>query len=412
MKTIQSLFCLALLAGIALVQTAAQASSTLDRELDHPWTDGLYSTITSAFVTPAEKPAGCRELKLKVPGFKKELKVRASLRDVPANLVVILNGTFGRADNVYANLWTAWFEQAGHHVLTFDSAMSRPFAEAARHGVPGNLEEEARLCARVIDAFLKQPCMKGKVAQVGVTGISYGGTLALQLSKLERDGALPFKLAGVQAYSAPASFAGAIRQLDGYFSFDYTKVELYKTFASLPREFPVQRKFEARMMECALSRAFREDLKEGIEAFDTLYDAELKTLGVARLGLPNGESPNLREERISHAEALNFGRYFAGLVAPYWTARDPKYTAERLLAAGELSELLMQTGSNVQVIVAANDPLNPAGSVEKLLQASGSEKVTVLPRGGHMGYFDAAWTRRNLEKLFPQAASVSAASAR
>jgi predicted alpha/beta-fold hydrolase len=245
---------------------------------------------------------------------------------------------------------------------------------------------------------------------VGVVGISYGGTLALQLAKLGHQGALTFKLAAVQAYSAPVSFAASIRQLDSYFSFDYTKVDLYKTFYNIPREFPVKKSLDQRMMQCALSRAFREDLKEAIEFMDSSFDADLKGMRAPRLGLPTGDGANLREERVSYAEAMNFGRYFQGLAVPYWSGRDAKFTAERLLAAGEMAELLPQTGENVQVIVSANDPLNAAGAVEGMMSKNGSGKITVLPRGGHLGYFDAQWTKKNLLGIFSHTPAETAAA--
>ncbi|MCW8131232.1 MAG: alpha/beta fold hydrolase [Planctomycetota bacterium] len=399
MKTIQSNLTMAFCA-VALLVTSVSASTVSDKDLaDHPWQDGLYSTITGAFVVPDAKP-GCKEMKLKVPGFKKDLKVRASLRGGKAPLVVILNGTFGRADNNFANLWTAWLEEAGQHVLTFDSVMSKGFVEASRHGVPGNLDFEARLAGKVVEAFLQQSGARAKVSKIGVVGISYGGTLALQMARLDQEGALPFKLDAVRAYSAPVSFAESIRKLDGYYSFDFTKVELFKTFYNLPRELPVTRSFEARKMECALARAFREDLKEAIDFVDGTFDADLKRMGAPRIGLPTGDSPNLREERISYAEAMNFGHYFGGLVVPYWKSVDARNTAERLLGYGEMADVLAQTGSNVRAILAANDPLNADGSVAGLLKSSAADKVTVLPRGGHMGYFDAKWTRASLLGMF------------
>lgn len=397
MNNIHAKTILALGALILAVQSAS-AQTVSGKELDHPWEDGLYSTITGAFV-PAEK-CGSKDIKLRVPGFKKELRVRASLRNGRAPLVVILNGTFGRADNNFANLWTSWLEQAGNHVLTFDSVMSKSFVEASHHGVPGNLAAEAKVAAQVIDAFLKQSGASAKVSKIGLVGISYGGTLALQMARLDQENELPFKLAAVRAYSAPVSFAESIRKLDGYFSFDYTKVDLYKTFYNLPRQFPVARSFDSHMMECALSRAFREDLKEAIEFVDASFDADLKRMGAPRIGLPGGDSPNLRDERISYAEAMNFERYFSGLVVPYWKALDSKNTGERLLSYGEMASVLSQTGSNVRAILAANDPLNAEGGVANLLKSSVAGKVTVLPRGGHMGYFDAQWTRASLLGMF------------
>src|SRR5262245_29007079 len=116
----QTIAMAALLLCVTVLSVAAAGA-----ELDHPWTDGFYSTISGAFVKPAALPKHLTESKLKVPGFKKERPIKASLRNGAADLVIILNGTFSRSDNPFATLWTAWLEQDGKHVLTFDSPMCK-----------------------------------------------------------------------------------------------------------------------------------------------------------------------------------------------------------------------------------------------------------------------------------------------
>jgi len=52
------------------------------------------------------------------------------------------------------------------------------------------------------------------------------------------------------------------------------------------------------------------------------------------------------------------------------------------------------------VMLAVNDPLNEKGAVERLAQRSFSAQVTLLPCGGHLGYWEARWTRWKLGSIF------------
>src|SRR5262245_44528796 len=78
------------MAALVLSVTALSVTVAAGAELDHPWTDGFYSTISGVFVKPAALPKHLTETKLKVPGFKKELPIKASLRNGAADLVIIL----------------------------------------------------------------------------------------------------------------------------------------------------------------------------------------------------------------------------------------------------------------------------------------------------------------------------------
>jgi predicted alpha/beta-fold hydrolase len=397
--------------GILLL-TAGVAASEMP-ELDHLWPDGLYSTITAPDCCGGVAPKNARRVKLRVPGFKKDLCARAVVQEHRAPLVVILNGTFGKANDGMTNLWMAWLEANGWHVFSFDSTFHYAFTSAAQIGVAGNLEVEAETAGQVIQAFLERPEISGKVTRIGVVGMSYGGIQALNLARLSKLGRLPFHLDAAQAYSAPVSMWSAMRILDDGFGFQKGVPQLAWDFLLLKREWPVKTQYAREDMRLALSRVFRLDLQHVVETNDRLFDKELAAAGCPRLDIPK-EDPAAgigAGERVGYAAAVNFQTYFRRVVAPYWIAKGRARNAEDILRLGDLSVLVRECGDNARVILAANDPLNEEGAVERLRAEVGGAKLTVLPRGGHLGFVNAEWTRTSLRGLFSAARTVDVAKA-
>lgn len=385
---------------VIICASAICAAQEMTPDLDHPWTDGRYSTITEPFCTGGVKPKSAKWLKLNVKGMKSSVWTRAVIQNHPAPLVVILNGTFGHAADPEANLLMAWLEEKGYHAFTFDSTFLPAMNEASRHGVAGNLAAEAELSARIIQTFLQHREMAGKVTQIGVAGMSYGGTQALLLAKMSAAGKLPFRLDAVQAYSPPADVASSMRILDDSFTYEWKLSDHYWKFSNLPRAYPMREQYDPKMMSAALGRVFRMGLQEVTERNDRLYGAELDKAGATRLMPRDAE----RDERLNYAEVVSFSQYFNNIAAPYWKARGQN----DLLEDGNLKELLKCCGANVEVIIASNDPLNEQGAVEELQRMDFGKKLTVLPCGGHLGYINAKWTRSRLCNMFPGHSDVVA----
>jgi predicted alpha/beta-fold hydrolase len=378
-----------------LLIAAAVSAGEAPRGFDHPWTDGAYSTITAPFCTGGVKPKNARWLKIQAEGMRSGICVRAVIQKGPAPVVVILNGLGGRADGAEASLWMAWLEQAGVHVLSFDSTFHPAMTTASRHGMAGNLVAEADLAARIINACLKSNNLSNKCTRVGVVGMSYGATQALLLGKLSREGRLPFRLDAVQAYSPPVSMADSLDILDETFTYEWKLTDHLWAFYNLQREYPVRQQHDSRMMRAAIARIFRMDLGNVVERNDSLFGAELDKAGVSRL-LPKDAE---RDERMNYAEAVSFRQYLHHIAGPYWQHRGVDGPSE-LLAAGELSRLLAVTANSAEVILAANDPLNQPGAVDRLANLNVGNRLTILPRGGHLGYINADWTRAKLCGIF------------
>ncbi|MCY3019359.1 MAG: hypothetical protein NTW87_10090 [Planctomycetota bacterium] len=379
----------------AMLVSGVLAAEAEMPELDHPWTDGLYSTITAPFCADGAKPRNAKWLKLRVDGMKSSVRARAVIQKDSAPLVVILNGTFGRSDDAATSLWMAWLEERGCHVVTFDSTFHQAMTSASRHGMAGHLEVEAELTGRIIQTFLQHKDVAGKVTKVGVAGMSYGATQALLLAKLDREGGLPFHLDAVQAYSAPVSVAASMRILDDAFTYDWRLSDLYWKFYNLRREFPVREQYDPAMMRAAVARIFRLDLKQAVEQNDELFGDEVEPAGGSRL-LPKDEN---KDQRLEYAAQVGFGGYYHCMAAPYWAKRGRPLD----LNVGDLATLLRNTGGNVEAIVARNDPLNEDGAVERLAAAGLGSKLTVLPRGGHLGFANSNWVCAKLARIFGDA---------
>ena len=59
---------------------------------DHPWDDGLYSTITAPFVK-YDTPSGIRKTVVKVKGMKEGMDGVSVVGDKGKDLIVVINGT-------------------------------------------------------------------------------------------------------------------------------------------------------------------------------------------------------------------------------------------------------------------------------------------------------------------------------
>jgi predicted alpha/beta-fold hydrolase len=346
---------------------------------------GLWETITGGL--RKSDRAHVTELKLKLPGAKEPLTTAYFLQPQPSPLVVIVNGTFSKAQNSYAEELERIYIRSGFNVLTFDSLFSRRFLVQTQFAAPGNLKAEAELAGRIVAAFLKEPGIGENVTDVAAVGLSYGGGVVLQMSLLDQAHRLPFSLSRVQAYSVPVSFREAIGLLDDYEAQPYQYdtilpivMKAYKSNQALPKDT------NAEMLEKIIGRGFRLDLPDTVECVDRLYAAPIikarsYVLKTNYLGNPKAE----KMERDSEAAAVSFKELFESWLVPYWGATGHVPPSD-LLAMGELSKLLPLLNDQAQIIIARNDPLNAAGAVDALEKIPTQAKLTVLPSGGHLGF--------------------------
>lgn len=349
----------------------------------HPYKDGLYSTVTAVNTFPDLEVKGQKKMKLKVPGFKKDFTVYATLQNYRAPLVVVLMGMDGKVDGPWGCLFPYWYNEYNYNVLTFDNSFTPPYSDIVQQGVAGNFDAEADQAAAIIEAFLKTEEAKKCVTEVGVVGFSFGGIHALQLAKKDAEGKLPFKLKGCLAISPPVKLKTAAKTVDKFFHddrWDTTMVELAKKFgAHVPVEEGEKIPFAATEMRAAVGYVFRDGLTKLVERNDRVYKLKI---------LPSEESG---EHRGTYAEAIGFEKYIGEIVTGYWQKKGDIKGAEDLWNAADLEYLLPRLPDYAEAIVAADDPFTTAEELAQVKAIDRNNRLTVLPNGGHLGFIASDW---------------------
>jgi predicted alpha/beta-fold hydrolase len=359
---------------------------------DYGISDGLYATVTAnSFDTP--KVDNETKVKLRPEGFKKDIEAKVIWQAGRKPLAVLLLGLASRSKDKMAQLWKCHLREAGFHVMTFDSPFLPVFSERSRHGVAGNVAEESQLVANLVAAFLSKSDVRERVTSIGVVGISYGGTLALNISKMAQEGRCPFKVDRVLAFSPPVRMRTAAQHLDLFFQdrWNYTLSELSDDLLGhkpVAEGQPVP--FPAAEMRAGIAAAFRMDLEDIVEFSDRFY----------KLGILPQERSSGDAYRKDVAGTWSFERFVGEMSFAYWKQQGKVDSPERLWDAGDLTKLLQNCPSNTHVVIAVDDPLSDPSELSVLRSMLSSDRLTVLPRGGHMGYNATQWVKNRVARLF------------
>jgi predicted alpha/beta-fold hydrolase len=355
--------------------------------------DGLYATVTA---NSYDVPKIENETKVKVrpDGFKKDIEVKVIWQAGRKPLAVLLLGLASRSKDKMAQLWKTHLRQAGFNVMTFDSPFLPVFSERSRHGVAGNVMEESRLVASLVAEFMKKSEVRDRVTSVGLVGISYGATLALNIAQMAQLGKCPFTLDRVMAFSPPVKMQTAARHLDRFFREDRWKFTLAELADDLLGHKPVAKgrsvPFSASEMRAGISAAFRMDLTEIVLFTDSFY----------KLGLLKPSHSEESEYCRDVASTWTFEGFISDMTFPYWSRQGKVERLDQLWSAGDLTRLLRNCPASVHVVLAADDPLNEPSELATLQGILPAGRLTVLPRGGHMGYNDTQWVRARVARLF------------
>jgi predicted alpha/beta-fold hydrolase len=358
---------------------------------DYAITDGLYATVTAnSFDAP--KVENETKFKLKPEGFKKDLEVRVIWQAGRKPLAVLLLGLASRSKDKMAQLWKCHLREAGFHVMTFDSPFLPAFSKKSRHGVAGNVMEESKLVMNLVASFLSKRDVRERVTSLGLVGISYGGTLALNLSKMAQEGKCPFAVDRVLALSPPVSMRTAARQLDVFYQdrWNFTLAELADDLMGHKPTPDGRVPFSGSEMRAGIAAAFRMDLEEIVEFSDRFYK-----LGI----LPRERFDKDDGYRQDTAGTWSFERFVDQMSFAYWRQHGVD-SPEQLWAAGDLTRLLRNCPANAHLVISVDDPLNNPSELSALRSVLPPNRLTLLPRGGHMGYSSTQWVKNRAARLF------------
>lgn len=351
---------------------------------DHPYKDGLYSTILGQIAVGAPPPEDEKKLKLKIDGFKKEVEVRAVLQEQPAPLVVVLIGGDGQDNSPMGQLWPYLLDRhAKWNVMYMDSTFRPTFANITRVGVTGNMISEAELMAKVIAEFLKNDEVKkrAKITKVGLLGYSMGGSQAMIMAHMAAEGKLPFELNGALAFSPPVKLRATAEILDDWYKTDRWKQTVVQMALDLGRHEPVEPEaktpYEDWQMRGVIGYLIREQFTEIVDKNDSIY----------RLKQIPDEASEPGVNRVSHARAWGFQRYMELMCYPYWQKKGSFKSIDELWDAGNMVNVMQKLPDYAFAIEAEDDPLNRSEDLKELASKVDKKHLVVIPRGGHYGYF-------------------------
>lgn len=381
---------------------------------DHPWVDGLYSTVTAHFCANGAEPQNVKDVKIRLSGIKASVPIRISITNPKAPLIILIPGAGGTRDGTNIAMWMSWIEEKGWNSLSFNSIMHPSMIKCIKYGVTGNWWVEADKITKIIQACLKAG-YGNEAEKIGIIGMSHGANLALILSKMQKEGKLPFKINAVQAYSPVISMYETTKILDEVIiemnsNEDLRKEcilsKLYWKFYNLKREYPVKKVYNQKEMKVAIARIFCMNLATITLKNDDLYGDELVKAGKKRL-LPKHDfygKELSNDDRRYYAEIVTFGAFQEKFLVPYWQLNGTMsvvnlFKKECILGAGFLEYVLERCEKNVDVVIAVNDPLNGYVATSAFLKSK-HKNVTFLSRGGHLGYVNSFWTKARIFSIF------------
>ena len=145
------------------------------------------------------------------------------------------------------------------------------------------------------------------------------------------------------------------------------------------------------IMKAAIIASFHEGLIPVVMANDNYY----------HLGqLPKGEVFNDEYVKQEQADTYGFTKYAYEMAFPYWRGQLGPGRIEELIASTNLNEILMHQPSCSETIIARDDPFNRPLDMDYLAARVRDLPLTILPRGGHLGYVGEDWTRSKLLRIF------------
>lgn len=299
-----------------------------------PFNDGLFASA-AGYVSVKNVCFTCQRTELiQVCGVCQKIQVRSAVQDGPAPLVVVLLGVGGLPEYDFNKLWASWYFQNGYHVLTFESTFTQNFNERTHLGVGGNVWVETGYVRDVIDAYLHQGNVAGKVTKIGIVGMSYGGVQALMLGTMAADKKLPFEIAAIQAYSPPIRIDQSARIIDAWYSDTYGKYTILELLAlqkvkvdPTNPESPIP----ADMLKAAVALSFRYALPSLVAYSDEDYHLNK---------LPKGDEFNDKYVRLDYASKWSFTKFAYGMSYPYWQCKLGYPNLEPLIHAADLENLI------------------------------------------------------------------------
>jgi predicted alpha/beta-fold hydrolase len=385
--------------ALALLVLGTQAFAAQDPDA---YRRGAWETLVQA--TRKSDPLNLREMDVKVSGGSAHVHYHVS--NANSSLVLLLSGTFGKADNPYSNDLARQLINSGNNVVEMDSFFSPRFITEMHQGAPGNLRHEAMLAGEVLKEVLSRT--NTNPDEISVVGVSYGGAVGMQMALLDKAGQLPVKLAHVVSFSAPVSFRETMRRLDDYENLPYSYDTIIPLVKSAKPGSKVPSDASTEQLEKVIGRGFRLDLSPAVDTIDRLYAKSIHPSPAAEIGFESlGKANASKMDREIEAGSVSFEGLFHYWIARYWQGKGEVSSEDELLNYGEMEKVLPQLPDNVEVILAKNDPLNAPSATEELEKVNTAAHLTVLQSGGHAAFVRTEVGRGIISRIFSKSVAMA-----
>lgn len=362
---------------------------------DCPCKNGFYSTIVGSLTVKDTNLCNLCESRLCVPGFRSPMPIRTVMQPYEAPLVVVLLGAEGRSGDPMPKLWFTWLSEAGFHVLSFNSTLDADFITSCGRGVSGNIANEAECARDIIGAFLKLPNVQGRVKQVAVVGMSYGGIQALLIGKMAAEKKVDFPIDSIKAFSPPIDMMRAAEFIDRWWREDRWKYTLPQIYLAVAKHKVVTDgscvPLDDKLMRAGVSASFRVPFVDVVEVNDDIYRLHVR---------PASDFGELSLGRREYAATYGFTRFMRDCTYPHWKDKLGLASFSELNAVARLTNVVPLQPAFVETIIANDDPLNRPEDLEELKRVSGSARLTILDGGGHLGYIGHRWAKAKLQGVF------------
>jgi dienelactone hydrolase len=412
------------LAGAAALWLGAAASSVAD-EYRFPVADPLKASLLPAGYHPRRADYATSVLEVRaerrhVPRYegKHRLILAVFAQRTPAPLVFVIPGVGGHALSEPALMLGEQLHALGFHAVTLPDPLSWQYALGVSEStLPGFLPVDAREYYDLLRRVAGHLATQHHLAITGhsVVGYSFGGLLAAFLARQDAEQrALGF--ARTVLINPAIDVRHAVDVVDGFYTAgdaipEPRKAELSRAMvdtvialknrlltAELARWAADQWTFSDREMRWLIGQSFREAAQGTILASRQIDE-----------GRTPGAAPASRHLRMTEARRLSFGDYLSQLVFPALRRTGAvSGTDADLLAQTSLGALGPDLARNasVHVLHNADDFLARPEDLDALRGWLG-DRLSLYPRGGHLGNL---WVERNQEDL--RSIMAPAASAR
>jgi hypothetical protein len=120
--------------------------------------------------------------------------------------------------------------------------------------------------------------------------------------------------------------------------------------------------------------------------------------------LPHGNEFDYEDVRREYAEAWGFQQFAYDMAIPWWERKLGANAVDQLIFRTRAVDLVKDQPAFVETIIAKDDPFDTTEDMDEFIREATNHRVTVLDRGGHLGYVGNDWTRAKLISIFHETA--------